>query len=555
MLLRSIWPFLLLIACEAAAMVLAARGLLHYFQLESYQFRGYFKTVLRQWKRAFLPGAILALASVLTFLICIRLAAFLTVNGHISGRLIMILMAAVLLGLGFYLYRRAARAPQKKKFALTARMKRLYTALAVVSLAATSLSWLWFDWACQMTDQNPEYGLWVIVALLLRPSLFLPLWVALAGVIALPIEKLIFRLYFRDAEKKLMENPRLIRIGITGSYGKTSTKFILAEILGQKYNVLATPASFNTPMGVTRIIRERLTPSHQVFIGEMGARHVGEIRELSRLVHPQIGILTAVGPQHLDTFKTMERIEKTKYELIDALPQDGLAVFLNDDGIVKRLYDQTEKPRLLAGQEGADAWAGDVTVSPRGSHFMLHLKGWEPIPCETALLGRHNIGNILSAAAVAQYLGLTREQIQRGIRQLKPVEHRLQLLKTPGGVTVIDDAFNTNPTSSKEALKVLGSFPGRRVIVTPGMVELGAEEEKFNAEFGRAMADSVDVAVLVGRKHTAPIREGLTAAGFPEDSIHTVGSLNEAIATVNGILRPGDVVMYENDLPDHYSEG
>ena len=545
--MQRIWPHLLLCLAEATAMVLAARGLLHYFQLESYQFRGYFKTVSRQWRKAWLPGLILGIG----FAVCCVPVILLGKGSYPPPTFIM--LAAVQALLGFLLYRQAVKTPQKKKFVMTARMKRLYAVLALVCAGAVGLN-IWIAVRrCGLAMEDPS-GAWEACLWYIRPSLFLPLLTALAGLIAWPIERLIFRLYFRDAEKKLLENPRLIRIGITGSYGKTSTKFILAEILGQKYNVLATPASFNTPMGVTRIIRERLSPSHQVFIGEMGARHVGEIKELSHLVHPQIGILTAVGPQHLDTFKTVERIEKTKYELIDALPQDGLAVFLHDGGIVSRLYEKTEKPKMLAGRENADAWATDISVSPSGSHFTLHLQGWEPFPCETVLLGRHNIGNILAACCVAKHLGLNREQIKRGIQQLKPVEHRLQLLKTAGGVTVIDDAFNTNPTSSKEALAVLSSFPGRRVIVTPGMVELGPEEEKFNEEFGRAMAECVDVAVLVGKKHTAPIRAGLEATGFPTEHIHTAAGLDEAIRIVNGILRPGDVVMYENDLPDHYSE-
>ena len=543
--MQNIWPVLLPIS-EAVAMVLAARLLLHYFQLESYQFQGYFKTVGRQWRRAFLPGLALSLAYV---------ACFLLLSGWLYAEPFFFLpLAALQIGLGILFYRQAVKTAQKKKFVLTARMKRLYTVLALVCLAAVYLNIRGLGAADDLERLDASWGLLALILIFLRPSLFLPLLVALAGLLALPIEQLIFHLYFRDAEKKLLENPRLIRIGITGSYGKTSTKFILAEILSQKYNVLATPASFNTPMGVTRIIRERLTPAHQVFIGEMGARHVGEIKELSRLVHPTIGILTAVGPQHLDTFKTIERIEKTKYELIDALPADGLGVFLNDDGIVYKLYEKTGKPKMLAGREGADAWATDVSVSPQGSHFTLNLGDWEPFECTTPLLGRHNIGNILAACCVAKHLGLNREQIRRGIQQLKPVEHRLQLLKTAGGVTVIDDAFNTNPTSSKEALKVLSSFPGRRVIVTPGMVELGAEEARYNEEFGQAMAGAVDVAVLVGRKHTEPIQKGLKESGFPPENIHVAASLDEAITIVNGILRPGDVVMYENDLPDHYNE-
>ena len=537
------------------AAVCASRRLMHYFQLESYQFQGYFKTVLRQWKKAILPYALAtALLAALNWFFC--------APGK-NTLWSVILICAAALASGFVLYHLSKKSPEKKKFVMTARMKRLYTVHLLLVLFLLAVVYKgYYDHMRMLSRLALGKSPFLDAAFISESNflgslvfLLLPLIVALSAVIALPIERLIFHLYFKDAEKKLLENPRLIRIGITGSYGKTSTKFILAEILGQKYNVLATPASFNTPMGVTRIIRERLTPSHQVFIGEMGARHVGEIKELSRLVHPVIGILTAVGPQHLGTFKTLERIEKTKYELIDALPGDGLGVFLHDDAIVTKLYDQTRKPKMLVGREGADAWASDVHVSPQGSHFILHLKGWEPFECTTVLLGQHNISNILMAAAVAKHLGLNQEQIKRGILQCKPVEHRLQLLKTAGGVTVIDDAFNTNPRSSKEALKVLSSFPGRRVIVTPGMVELGAEEEKYNQEFGQAMASAVDVAVLVGKKHTEPIKKGLTEAGFPPESIHTVANLNEAIRTVNGILRPGDVVMYENDLPDNYNEG
>lgn len=527
----------------AIGLLFAARRLTHYFQLESYQFRGYFQTVCRQWKRTILPFAVggAVLCGLGFFLFERGDGAAQAQDGGALGalnRCIWILLLA--LALSFALYRASVQKKEKKKFVLTPRMKRLYGMLALALLGIQAA----FFWG--LGYPLGAYG--AIIALL-------PLLVPLAAILVLPVEKLIFRLYFQDAARKLMENDRLIRIGITGSYGKTSTKFILAEILSQKYNVLATPASFNTPMGVTRVIRERLTPSHQVFIGEMGARHVGEIKELCRLVHPQIGILTAVGPQHLDTFKTLEQIEKTKYELIDALPDDGLGVFGADDAIVSRLYGRTEKPKLLIGKAGADAWAENVRVSPEGSHFLLCLKGWEPLPCETRLLGEHNIQNILVACAVAKQLGLTREQIARGIQALRPVEHRLQLLRSAGGITVIDDAFNTNPRSSKEALKVLSSFPGRRVIVTPGMVELGAEEERFNYEFGQEMAKRVDVAVLVGKRHTAPIVRGLRESGFSEDNIHVVPSLEEAVALNRTLLRPGDVVMYENDLPDHYSEG
>ena len=527
-------------------MLLLSRKCLHYFQLESYQFQGYFRTIVRQWKYALLPGVVSAAGCFLIWRLENLLESMIAAP---ALKIVISLAAAALVVLECWaVARRFGKQKEKKSFVITARVKRLYMLFIFVLILMQIFVWgITGNQIGESVRLQGLLNLWLF--------LLLPLFVALSGVLALPIEKTIFQLYFHDAEKKLLENDKLIRIGITGSYGKTSTKFILNTILSQKFNVLATPASFNTPMGVTRIVRERLSPSHQVFIGEMGARHVGEIKELAKLVHPTIGILTAVGPQHLDTFRTIERIEKTKYELIDALPDDGFAVFLHDDAIVTKLHGKTEKPKALVGTEKGDVWAENVHVSPEGSHFDLCVKGWEKISCTTQLLGEHNIKNILMACAVAKHLGLNREQVARGIQALRPVEHRLQLLRSAGGITVIDDAFNTNPRSSKEALKVLSTFPGRRIIVTPGMVELGADEDKYNYEFGLAMAEAVDIAVLVGKKHTLPIQKGLKEKGFPEENIHAVASLDEALAFNRENLRPGDVVMYENDLPDHYSEG
>ena len=170
------------------------------------------------------------------------------------------------------------------------------------------------------------------------------------------------------------------------------------------------------------------------------------------------------------------------------------------------------------------------------------------------MLGAHNISNILLACAVARRLGLSDTQIQRGIGLLQPVEHRLQLLKSAGGVTVIDDAFNSNPKGASAALDVLSRFPGRRIIVTPGMVELGEKEAEYNRAFGREMAAAADVCVLIGKKHTLPIQEGLLEAGYPAGDMHVFSSLDEATAWLRGFMRSGDFILYENDLPDHYSE-
>ncbi|MBR1607722.1 MAG: UDP-N-acetylmuramoyl-tripeptide--D-alanyl-D-alanine ligase [Clostridia bacterium] len=513
----------------AAAALLCARKLLHYFQLESYQFYGYFKTVLRQWKIAVLPPLVLG---ILFWLLAFAgKSLYRAAEPQTVWKLICIegLVSAAILALGVSVSAWLNRGKEKKPFVMTARMKRLYIILGVVCLILFYIT--------------PVH------------MVILYLVVALAALIAKPLEKAINRMYMRDAQRRMDAQPGLIRIGITGSYGKTSVKNILYTILSQKYNVLSTPASFNTPMGLTRVIRERLEPAHQIFLAEMGARHRQDIKELTDFIQPTIGVLTSVGPQHLDTFKTLDNIIATKYDLIRAIPKDGFAVFNDDHGICADLYEKTlNTPKAIVGREGGDAWAEDVQVSAQGSSFTLRFRDGGSVECHTRMLGAHNISNILLACAVAKHLGLTDHQIQRGIGQLQPVEHRLQLLSSAGGVTVIDDAFNSNPIGAKAALDVLSRFPGRRIIVTPGMVELGDKEAAYNRDLGREMASAADVCVLIGKKHTQPIQEGLLEAGYPQADIHVFASLSEATTWLQGFMRAGDFVLYENDLPDHYSE-
>ena len=523
--------------------LLASRVLLHYFQLESYQFPGYFRTVKRNFLRAVTPGVLMTVY--LTLLLLIHRSVDRRLHDGSIGCLFVALATVVLALLGGWWCRSLLQVKKAKKpFVVTMRVKRTWiTSVVVFTLVCALIGFLL---------RGAEPRLYVIGLF----PLLLPLWVALGGLLAWPIEKLVSEMYFRDAQKKLASRPDLIKIGITGSYGKTSVKFILGTILQEIFQVLVTPSSFNTPMGVTRIIREKLMPAHQVFVAEMGARHVGDIKEMCRLVHPHHGVLTSVGPQHLDTFKTLERIKSTKYELMDAIPDGGCCFFPDDKEICRELFDKTRKEKRLCSvhpeADDADVWATDIRVSPAGSSFILHTMNDE-IACQTRLLGEHNIQNIVLAATVGIHLGMTLRQIARGISKVMPVEHRLQLIPSTG-VTIIDDAFNSNPKGAQAALKVIKGFEGRRIIITPGMVELGAGEEQFNHDFGTMMADCVDVAILVGRKHTAPIAKGLKEAGFPEDNLHVVSNLEEASALLRQIGRPGDVALFENDLPDNYSE-
>lgn len=518
--------------------LLASNGLLHYFQLESYQFPGYFRTIFRNKVHAFLPGICCTLA-MLGLYYAYEVLALRDLQGAIpTVATVLLLPAAAGIGLlisGAFSIRKA-----KKKFVFTGRIKRLYVVLTLVMLALS-------------------YGLAAISPIAILPALFplaLPFTVAIGGLLAWPIEKGISELYFRDARKKLLAIPGLTRIGVTGSYGKTSVKHILGTLLSERYPTLITPASFNTPMGVSRAIREKLTPSYQVFVGEMGARHVGDIKEMCRLVRPTIGVITSIGPQHLETFKTQERITKTKYELIEALPKDSHSFFPDDDGICYGLYQKTEKPKTLVGMtnDRADVWCEDVSVSPSGSDFTLCVRDKGTIHCQTRLLGEHNIQNILLACAVCDHLGLTLKQISHGVSKLEPVKCRLELIAVPGSFTIINDAFNSNPNGAKAALRVLAGFPKRRIVITPGMVELGEKEADYNRAFGRQLAQSADVVILIGKKRVKPILEGLREAGFPDDAVHQVPTLTESTTLLHSFVQKGDTVLYENDLPDNYQE-
>ena len=523
--------------------LLASRSLMHYFQLESYQFPGYFRTIKRNLVRACLPGGIMTVYLLLLLLIHRSIDRRFHDGSIFCLFVALVTVALAVLG-GLWCRGLMQVKKAKKPFVVTMRVKRTYITSAIVFTMICGIC------GSLLTGEEPRLYFIGLFPLLL------PLWVALGGLCAWPIEKLVSEMYFRDAQKKLAARPDLIKIGITGSYGKPSVKFILGTILQEKFQVLVTPSSFNTPMGVPRIIREKLMPAHQVFVAEMGARHVGDIKELCRLVHPHHGVLTSVGPQHLDTFHTLERIKYTKYELMDAIPDGGCCFFPDDKAICRELFDKTRKTKRLCsvhpGAEDADVWATDIHVSPAGSSFILHTLNDE-IACQTKLLGEHNIQNIILAATVGLHLGMNLRQIARGISRITPVEHRLQLIPSTG-VTIIDDAFNSNPKGAQAALKVLREFEGRRIIITPGMVELGDGEDDFNHEFGLMMADCVDVAILVGKKHTSPIAKGLKEAGFPKENLYVVSSLDEATAILRQIGHPGDVALFENDLPDNYSE-
>ncbi len=397
----------------------------------------------------------------------------------------------------------------------------------------------------------------VAIGFMLLLSIFSWFVVMLAVVILMPVEKLINRRYWKEASDILASMPGLKVIGITGSYGKTSTKHYLNRILSEKFDVLMTPGSYNTPMGVIRTIREMMKPYHSIFICEMGAKQKGDIKEICDLVNPEIGIITAVGPMHLESFKTMENVQATKFELVDALPSSGFAVVNNDfDYCANRAVDNVEAIRYCIGdndRKDCSFIAKDIRYTSQGTTFNVYGPDGLELNLTTRLVGACNISNLLAAVIVASRLGMDNESIRRAVAKIEQVEHRLNIKLTPGGVTIIDDAFNSNPTGSKMALEVLSGFnEGKRIIVTPGMIELGEHQAELNESFGKAIAGSADVAIVVGQYNRDALVSGIKKEGFNSDNLFTVDSFNEAQQLLSGMLSKGDTVLYENDLPDTF---
>ena len=535
------------LTCLARAIVRTTSGL-HILQLDGYKTGRYLKWIRQHLKNCFEVKEILVIGGLLV------LTAFYS-QYHDTWFFPMLCVAWG--GFQVYLSTRRKKVEVKKPLVYTARAKRVFglSICLLVSLATTLLL---------IAQTSP----WRIAIFLFSEISVINL--TIANLLIYPLERTINGAYLFSARKRIRTlQPRVI--GITGSYGKTSTKYILHQILSQKFNTLMTPDSYNTPMGICKVIRGELTAEHEIFIVEMGAYKRGDIRELCNLASPEIGILTAVGPQHLERFKSIENIAKGKYELIESLPADGLAVFNCDNEICAGLADKreqtgspvrryaTEASPVVSVANTADLIATNVRYTDNGLAFTVDANTEKfditDTEIQTRLLGKHNVSNILAAVTVAMECGMELEEIREAVANVEPVPHRLQLTAGAGGVTIIDDSFNSNPVGAKAALEVLTEIgEGKKVLVTPGMVELGDREYEENRRLGEQAADVCDLVILVGPTRTTPILEGLKAAEYPSQQIIVALNLEEVKQHLATQVQAGDVVLFENDLPDNYKE-
>lgn len=451
---------------------------------------------------------------------------------------------------GYRLFERADSEQKKKPLVITKRVKRLIFTTTVLYLIPIVLFILNYD---------NDFNMWMLL-MIFEIMCYMNLFIVLISkIINTPYEKCVYYYYLNKAKNTLKNRSNLKVVGITGSYGKTSSKNILSDILNIKYNTLPTPKNLNTPNGLMITINNHLDKFTEVFIAEMGAYVRGEIKELCDLVHPKYGILTTIGTAHLESFGSEENIQKAKFELIESLPSDGIGI-LNGDDKKQTSYELKNDVKTVwigIDNKDVDVRAVDIKCNNKGTSFKVIFKGDKTkYEFQTKLLGKHNVYNILAGIALGREFGIDIKDLQHAVKGVSSIEHRLEL-KRIGNFYQIDDAYNSNPVGAKGAVEVLGMMPGVKVCVTPGMVELGSKENEYNKIFGTQIAKYADYVVLVGEKHSRPIYEGLIEKGFDKEHIIVYNDVREAYKFISALsvnTKDDVYALFENDLPDTYNE-
>lgn len=431
--------------------------------------------------------------------------------------------------LAVVIYKSARYFEAKVKY--TKRMIRLTAVYAALTLIIICLSFI---------KRSLQSALPLVILLSLPLSL-------IANAAVSPFEKRNNKKYIEKA-KTALNKPQLIKIGITGSYGKTSVKEILKVILSKRYKTIVTPGNYNTPLGIARTVGE-IDEKTEVFIAEMGARRKGDIAELIEIVKPDIGILTGIAEQHSESFGSLENILAEKRVLIDNCrlgiinaENDIIRERLSGDGLITVGFDQ-----------GLSEYACRIyncNCDKRGGSFTLEFAG-RTLLLKTQLLGRHNILNIAIAAAAAISLDVKTEDIIAAVEELEPLPHRQEKTVTEKGITIIDDSYNINPEGVRAALDTLGMFGGRKIVAVSGFVELGERENEYNYSLGEWISETADIMVIIGEKYKKTIISG-ALKNRARCSIITVKNMGECKELYADILKKGDILLILADLPPYY---
>jgi UDP-N-acetylmuramoyl-tripeptide--D-alanyl-D-alanine ligase len=453
----------------------------------------------------------------------------------------------------------------KIKLKITARAQRIVFIAATIYAAATVV----ILYGCFQVPGYKAVALaWFVQIVLIQSQPFL---LVIANELLSPYEKNLQEGFANEA-RALIKKYDPIVIGITGSYGKTSTKIVLKDVLGSVSQTFTTPGSINSYMGVTREIRERLTPEHKYAVIEMGAYYIGSIKKMCSLTPPKAGIITSIGLMHLERFGSQEAVYRAKSELAQAIPADGILVCNGDNDFTRKVAaENPKKITLLYGMDPSkghlDCVMSDIRSEETGSHFKITWKDKE-YEGYAGVLGRPMLSNILGVFTLVCALGIPPNVVLAALRNAKTEKNRLEPVKaaissfashvngTPlkqGQVLRLNDAYNSNPIGFGAALDVLASMPrGRKVLVTPGMIELGEKQAEENKSAAKKAAGICDLAVIVGTTNREALLSGLSEGGLPSDKVKEFLNMQMALDYLSQFCDDGDVVLIENDLGDVY---
>jgi UDP-N-acetylmuramoyl-tripeptide--D-alanyl-D-alanine ligase len=522
----------------------AMRRLLRYlrfFQQEEYSARRYFTWIVK-------AGAFDRRGTLASLVAAAAAAIWAKRTGVIVGGFA---SALVLLSLSEPNPFRSGKLPLR----MTARASRIFVASAV-PVVATGYALSRFIVRAGLSSEGSLEGAampWLLMALMIQ---LLPATLVFGNAVLAPEELVRQRRYSREAQN-LLDRYRPFVVAVTGSYGKTSTKLMLAEMLSQAAPTFCPPGSTNTVMGISRHVRESLRPDHRFAVLEYGAYKRGSIARLCALAPPSASIITSIGIMHLERFGSEEAVVLAKSELAAATPPGHLLILNGDDGNCRRV-----------GQKFADRkviWYGissvidldyrlEVLSSEAGcTDFRIHCRDAEHRG-RVPIMGLHLLRNMLGAFAMSIELGVAPNLLLAVIRNMRTHSNRLEIT-SDAGITVLRDAYNSNPVGFQEALSVLGTFgTGRKILLTPGMVELGPRQFEENATVAERAVTLCDHVIFVGSTNRQALLKGANAAADRKAVVETVQTREEGLARIHAVSKAGDTVLIENDLPDLYDE-
>lgn len=396
-------------------------------------------------------------------------------------------------------------------------------------------------------------------AFLLAIDIFVPIVTALLVLSFQPLAVVMREQALNQARKRMGAAKNLLTIGVTGSYGKTSVKEFLATILAKKYRILKTEEHQNSEVGIANCITNKLEDGHEIFVAEMGAYNRGGIKLLIGIVKPKIGILTGINEQHMATFGSLRKIIQTKFELIEALPQDGLAILNYDDENIRkekiedynykiknvRLYSMTDK--------NADLWAENIHADIKSLSFKVRAEDGDEADFHLNLPGAHNVLNILAAAACAKYLGMNLAEISRACADVNSRQSGMEIKEGVNGLNILDATYSSNPTGLISHLDYLKFWPHKKVIIMPCLIELGSASKEVHRRIGKKIAEVCDLAIITSKDRFEDIREG-TSSVKPIDIIFSEKP-NEILNKINSFTDPGDVILLESRVPSRVISG